>query len=319
MVSLASRPRADLRFDESIERIASLHPGHAKVIASPDGLGWEGLHLEVCTNFGYHGDELMVDGHYVGIHLNDEPIVIGRRTAAGDWCETIMPSQSLWIHPEGTPFSARHSSFSRWAGVVIDGEYLDSVMGQHCELRAGYVVEDRLLSHLLCTLVSQICDVAAGTAPNKALSTSLIHTFVLALGCRQGVPAPPLLHYGGIAPRQIKVLKAWLDQNIGSPLSVEAMAARVGLSTAHFAREFKRSIGMTPWAYVVDLRLNLAHKLLFEGKNVHDVAAHCGFADRSHLCRAFRARFGVSPRELAARANCPGDVDEGAEAQVESA
>ena len=57
MVSLASRPRADLRFDESIERIASLHPGHAKVIASSDGLGWEGLHLEVCTNFGYHGDE----------------------------------------------------------------------------------------------------------------------------------------------------------------------------------------------------------------------------------------------------------------------
>lgn len=300
MVSSAVRQRAGLRFDECPDRLTAPRPSHTHIIASSDGLGWEGVHLEVGTNLGCDIDEVMVDGHFVGMQLNDQPLAIGTRSA-GLWSETIMPSQSLWIHPEGRPFSAHHSLFSRWAGVVIDGAFLDYVMGQHFELRPCFVVEDKVLSHSLCALVSQISDADTQMLRNTALSTSLIHSFVLALGSRHGVPAPPLPHNGGLAPRQIKALRLWLDENIGSTLRVDAMAARVGLSVAHFAREFKRSTGMTPWNYVVELRLKLAYSLLIQGENAKDIAYRCGFADQSHLCRAVRAHFGVSPRELAAR------------------
>src|SRR3546814_8618444 len=61
------------------------------------------------------------------------------------------------------------------------------------------------------------------------------------------------------------------------------MSQRVSLSIAHFSREFKRSVGSTPWAYVMARRLMLAHQKLREGCSVSSVAYHCGFADQSHL------------------------------------
>src|SRR3546814_13416882 len=78
------------------------------------------------------------------------------------------------------------------------------------------------------------------------------------------------------------------------------MSQRVSLSNAHFSREFKRSVGSTPWAYVMERRLMLAHQKLREGCSVSSVAYHCGFADQSHLSRAIRSRYGISPGELSA-------------------
>jgi len=303
-MTLAKRLRTVVRCDEIQERITRPHrqTDHARIIASSSALGWEGLHLEVGTNTGCDIDELMVNGHYIGLLLNDQPMTISTRTA-DHWCETIMVPHSLWIHPEGTPFSARHSSVSHWAAAVIDGAFLDSVMGRHHELRASVIVEDKLLTHSLFALIDQLTDSDPQVVRNTLLSRSLIHSFVLALGSRQGVPAIPLPQNGGIAPWQIKALRGWLDENIGSALSVDAMAARVGLSVAHFAREFKRSTGVTPWNYVVELRVSVARKLLLQGNNANAVALRCGFADQSHLCRAMRAHFGVSPRDIAMFAN----------------
>src|SRR3546814_11950785 len=105
---------------------------------------------------------------------------------------------------------------------------------------------------------------------------------------------------GGIATHQLEQLLNWVEKNLGRSLTVEAMAQRVSLSIAHFSREFKRSVGSTPWAYVMERRLMLAHQKLREGCSVSSVAYHCGFADQSHLSSAIRSRYGISPGELSA-------------------
>src|SRR3546814_2392172 len=92
----------------------------------------------VGTNFGCNVDELMVDGHFIGLQLNSESILISTRLG-GSWVDTLMPPKTLWLHPEGTPFSIKHSLRSYWAGAVIDGQFLDSVLGGHYELHSSYV------------------------------------------------------------------------------------------------------------------------------------------------------------------------------------
>src|SRR3546814_5267315 len=72
----------------------------------------------VGTNFGCNVDELMVDGHFIGLQLNSESILISTRLG-GSWVDTLMPPKTLWLHPEGTPFSIKHSLRSYWAGAVL--------------------------------------------------------------------------------------------------------------------------------------------------------------------------------------------------------
>ncbi len=273
---------------------------HARITASSETFGWKGVLLEVGENNGCEVDELMVDGHYVGIQLNDAPISVSIRPQSSQhWTDTQMPSHTLWIHPEGTPFSIRHTIYSYWAGAVINGDFLDSVLGAHHELRGGWGVDDPLLAHQLLSLIELLRDQRPGGAAHDGrLSASLLSSFALALGRRHGVQASALPQNGGIAPRQLKTLLAWVQEHLETPLTVEAMAARTGLSTAHFSREFKRSMGVTPWAYVIELRLQAAHDLLKQGQAVGDVAHRCGFADQSHLSRAMRARYGQSPGEI---------------------
>jgi AraC-like DNA-binding protein len=60
-------------------------------------------------------------------------------------------------------------------------------------------------------------------------------------------------------------------------------------------RVFRAEVGLTPHAYVVDVRVRRAQALLKEGASPADAAARVGFADQAHLTRAFKARVGVAP------------------------
>jgi AraC-like DNA-binding protein len=289
--------KSELRFVSKLNSDPVPALAHAQISASSEGLGWNGLYLEVGTNFGCDVDELMVDGHFVGLQLNEEPILISTRSR-GEWAETVMPPRTLWLHPEGTPFSIRHALRSYWAGAVIDGQFLDSVLGCHHELRHSYVVRDDVVSHLLFAMIELLRQAHQSGPGDPEIAATLIRSFVIALGKRHGAPAPPIPTGGSIAEHQLKALLTWIERNLGRALTVDAMAQRVGLSVAHFSREFKRAMGSTPWAYVMERRLQLAHEQLRKGSAVSSVAHDCGFADQSHLSRAIRTRYGVAPSEI---------------------
>ena len=268
-----------------------------QLTASSVGLGWRGLQLDVCHNVGFHAEELLFEGHFVGIHLGPEPLTI--RVPSGDgWCELTFSQHALWIHPRGRPFSANHNGFSSWAGAVIDDAFLDAVMGDHCSLNEAVMIQDRVLSSLLIALVSLITDHDQGIVCNSNLSASLVHSFVASLGSRHANVVHSPARRGGIAPHKITVLQNWLRENIGENLRVDDMAAQVGLSTAHFSREFRREMGVTPWGYVLALRLEIAVAGLKGGEHIYEVASRCGFSSRSHLCRALRQHLGITVREL---------------------
>jgi AraC family transcriptional regulator len=74
-----------------------------------------------------------------------------------------------------------------------------------------------------------------------------------------------------------------------------------GRSPFHFTRVFTRSVGVTPYRYVVHLRLRRALELIRERRSgLAEIAAATGFSDQSHLSRWVRRVHGVSPTQLAA-------------------
>ena len=71
---------------------------------------------------------------------------------------------------------------------------------------------------------------------------------------------------------------------------------------AQIVRAFARELGTTPHAYVVQCRVRLARQFLLRGQTLATAAQRAGFADQSHMTRAFVRQFGITPgRYLAAR------------------
>lgn len=105
---------------------------------------------------------------------------------------------------------------------------------------------------------------------------------------------PPLVH----APRDVRLVeiaKEFLAAHIGRPLSLEGAADACDVNEFHLIRVFRRVTGLTPYAYLIVLRVNEARRLLDAGGTVSDAVYACGFSDQSHLTRIFKRTLGMPP------------------------
>jgi transcriptional regulator GlxA family with amidase domain len=102
--------------------------------------------------------------------------------------------------------------------------------------------------------------------------------------------------------RPLRELQSWIADNLDADLRVETLAERAAMSPRNFARFFRREIGMTPAAYVEELRVERSRQLLEDSADPIDlISARCGFGTPETMRRAFGRRVGVSPVQYRAR------------------
>lgn len=99
-----------------------------------------------------------------------------------------------------------------------------------------------------------------------------------------------------VAPGPLRDLPEWIVANLGADLSVEALAARAGMSPRNFARVFRRETNLTPAKFVEHARLDAARSSLEDdGLGLDEVAGRCGFGSAEQMRRAFRRHLRVVP------------------------
>jgi AraC-like DNA-binding protein len=84
-------------------------------------------------------------------------------------------------------------------------------------------------------------------------------------------------------------------------VSLDAVAASVGLSPSRFMHLFTTSVGVPLRPYVLWLRLQCGAGELARGQSVADAAYAAGFSDAAHFTRTFRRMMGATPRQILRR------------------
>jgi transcriptional regulator GlxA family with amidase domain len=91
----------------------------------------------------------------------------------------------------------------------------------------------------------------------------------------------------------------WVSDHLDDDLSVDALATRAGMSTRNFTRAFRRETGTTPAAYVEQVRVEAAQRLLgTTDLTVGAIARRVGIRHAETLHRAFRRRVGATPEQF---------------------
>src|SRR5580692_7508116 len=106
------------------------------------------------------------------------------------------------------------------------------------------------------------------------------------------------MYRGGLGSARLRKIKELVQAKMEDDLGLDEMAQSVGLSTAHFARMFRKSTGETPHQFVLRQRIELAKVMLrVPNARILDVAVACGFKTQQHFAQVFRDVCRVSPTE----------------------
>jgi AraC-like DNA-binding protein len=97
------------------------------------------------------------------------------------------------------------------------------------------------------------------------------------------------------SPAAVRTVCDLLTSQLADPPSLDELALATGMSPFALLRAFRGETGLPPHAYLNQLRVRLARRLLDGGVAPADVAAEVGFADQAHLTRHFKRVMGVPP------------------------
>lgn len=101
-----------------------------------------------------------------------------------------------------------------------------------------------------------------------------------------------------MTPRRMRLFHERLESDLAAPLSLEALATELGLSSSYFIRAFKAATGGTPHAYIIRRRVGQARQMLQKSKApIAAIAVETGFASQAHMTSVFRTHLGVTPRK----------------------
>jgi AraC-like DNA-binding protein len=243
----------------------------------------------------------LVDHRYPP-HSHQAVVVAATEAGGSDFVsrgatQTARPGRLLVFNPD-EPHSGHlnHSSGWRYRAFYVDEGGL-AQLRDHLSIdpAAGFTantVDDPALVRAFLRLHHAL-DTAEPMAAEELLQGSFGRLFTRH-GDRRPAPEPEALDDRRLA-RALELLHA----RHGESVLLKEVAAEVGLTPFQLIAGFKRRLGMTPHARLLQFRLDAAAALMRQGQPPARAAVEAGFYDQSALNRHFKRAYGVTPGQFA--------------------
>ncbi len=170
----------------------------------------------------------------------------------------------------------------------ISAEILGS-SGSAVEFRTSFITDIEVSASLVA--LQQVLEIST---KSSLMRQSTFYNVLSQLVCRYATPFVQELTIGREQQRISKIIEQFHDQ-LDEDIRLDELAQIVNCTPYYLIRFFKKSVGMTPHAYLLQLRLEKARNLLQQGQSIVSAAIDSGFTDQSHLTRHFKLKFGTTP------------------------
>lgn len=241
--------------------------------------------------------------HLIFINLAEGHCV---REGVNEISDHAIEAGHVSIHPSEKPVRWQWDTRLSFIMLALEPAFLDRVAERvfeldpsTLELQAVERQRDPVITHIAGVLSREAL---AGDAGSRLLAESLANQLGVHLirhytnGSPELVAEPPVL-----PPRAVTRAIDFINLNYAHDISLSEIAESAHLSPFHVARLFKRTTGLSPHQYLVQVRVNSARSLLTAGagaRSLAEIALAVGFADQSHLTRHFKRVLGVTPKQM---------------------
>ena len=236
-------------------------------------------------------------------HVHDEQAIVLSERGSGEVITRrgtdVGGPGSIWVFMPGEYHFGHVELGGEWHYRAL---YLDENVLEQLAAQLGYDRGTRLLLkpglHEDPVLARFLLRVHAIIDRDKAGEQVLWSHALGTLFTRYGDPQPRIS--AATASRaSLQLTREYIAEHFRDDVSIDDLARLAGVSRFHFIRAFHATYGMPPHAYINQVRLQRARKLLLAGMNAADAATESGFYDQSRLNRLFRRAYGVTPARYA--------------------
>jgi AraC family transcriptional regulator len=265
-------------------------------------LKWRYLHVERReVEPGSHDLPGGTTHHLLFVSLADGHCI---RASDDELTETEFEAGHVSSHPAFKPVRWKWDMRLSFAVLCLESDFLVRVAEEVFDLQSSQL-RLKAVESQRDPLVTQIAGLLSREALNSDSGSPLVaKSMAMQLAVhliRHYSERPQPAAAGQSPPRAVLLASDFIRDNYSRDISLGDIADAAHLSPFHLARLFKKTTGMTPHQYLVDVKVNSARSLLTAGagsRSLAEVAAAVGFSDQSHLTRHFKRALGLTPRQL---------------------
>lgn len=270
-----------------------------KVLLASDGQNWKNVALR---SYHYLGQDVIVpamsDFMLVSYKTGTTPM---QRRFEGRWkCETLGPGAASLLTRAQKAYWNWHEPIDV-THVYLSGDLVADVASEVMDCSVSEVtlydvlrVDDPVMSNAAEAISREARTRGLGGA--LYVDTVARGLIIHLLRRYASVKFNESTRYGTLSPMQERRIIEFIDANLGLSLDLKAIADALDMKPCLFAKQFRRSFGTPPYAFVKARRLERARRLLATTElPIKAIAADCGFCDQAHLTRMFSVAFGATP------------------------
>lgn len=262
-------------------------------------LNWEGVILEKGSSPYFYPKNVYTPYFYFALALDKE---LNWNVEKGGNVTSIRTlTDDTWINPPQTPFTHNISDPCHFVILAIEKQvFLDScplnLTNIDLQFLNNYNVSDASIKGIIDLFVLEVKNKGKnGAAYLKSLIALLSNHYIQHYSNYQD-QVNSKLNDSKFDQSQVDKIDDYINNNISHSISVDDLAERLHCSKFYFLREFKKRVGITPYQYLMNKRIEQAKlKLSGDNANISLISHELGFNDQSHFTRAFKAHYGVTP------------------------
>lgn len=134
--------------------------------------------------------------------------------------------------------------------------------------------------------------------PEKVIETSLnLYSFLFTHKTRKKISTFQQTNNRFI---QLRPVLLFMEGNFNTTISLDEMADLIHISSNHLCKLFKMTFGMTPFHYLIQMRLQRAKQLLIQSPElqINEISRQVGYSDTSYFCSIFKKQELITPLEF---------------------